>query len=630
MKGKQPASLNWFAKIFTKMRHNLNLPSRINKLGESDERAAGHPIRRFSITENNALRGLKPLAAKIQSTGLLTFSFLLTAIFFAIFLVLLRPGYGANDDIDIIAIASGYLGGKPVPFLIFSNVILGFALNFLYGLHPQVNWEMLVFLAINFCSLWALLFAIMTSPLPGNLNTWGLWVMLLADGYFLLNLTFTTIAAFACIAGFFLILDASKARTPWRIRLAIAGLALLLAGSLVRIETVWMVLALIAPAVALCWRGFHLPRLAVTLGVAVLLVGSGYLVDRVVMQVTPAWHTFDVYNNTRSLLQDTPRVTNLAAQAHQVGWSKNDLHVFIHWFFPDPKIYSLEHLRYLADHVPATPNNLISAIGQFVKRSILWAALPYWMIIVIGFMIHFNYLPHKVVGLPFLALGVSFAAIGLYLSMKMKLPDRVLLPMLATLAVFQVGLLIWAELSLPHPNETWQFTPTDRRLMTLGTYLLIVGAIILVISQSVATTRANIQRQAAYHQILSDFNALQAHGKLAKGALILSPAHGVPLEWANPLRMELPEIQYMEMGWLTFSPPYEKVLRQYGVDSLPAGFYQKDNVYLMDNVSSMMDIVQYIREHEGVAVIPKEIYDMPNRVKEQDYSHIRLYQLQAR
>ena len=82
--------------------------------------------------------------------------------FFILYLFIFRPGYQVDDDITMIQMVSGYFGGQPVPFMVFSNVILGFLLNFLYRLPTNLNWEILLFLRSIFFPFGALF--ILSSP----------------------------------------------------------------------------------------------------------------------------------------------------------------------------------------------------------------------------------------------------------------------------------------------------------------------------------------------------------------------------------------------------------------------------------------------------------------------------------
>ena len=66
------------------------------------------------------------------------------------------------------------------------------------------------------------------------------------------------------------------------------------------------------------------------------------------------------------------------------------------------------------------------------------------------------------------------------------------------------------------------------------------------------------------------------------------------------------------MEWLTFSPIYDEVLRDYGVQSLPSGIYQKDNIYLMTRKSLIPSVIQSLKDNEGVNVKAELIYSPDN------------------
>jgi len=137
----------------------------------------------------------------------------------------------------------------------------------------------------------------------------------------------------------------------------------------------------------------------------------------------------------------------------------------------------------------------------------------------------------------------------------------------------------------------------------------------------------NLQRQTAYRNVLLDLETLRAQGKIQGNALVVSPAVGIPLVWSNPMFLDLPSTQYIEMGWLTFSPPYYSVLHKFNIQSLPAGFYQKDNVYLMVKANLVDSMIEYIFDHAGVVVVPQLIYSPPNHDFDPTYNNVGLYKL---
>ena len=117
-------------------------------------------------------------------------SLLYAIAFFILYLFVFRPGYQVDDDITMIQLVSGYFG-KPVPFMVFSNVVLGFLLNFLYRLPTNLNWEILIFFGINFLSVWCLVTIVLSMPLKFAYRFFGILVILELDSLFLLNITFT-------------------------------------------------------------------------------------------------------------------------------------------------------------------------------------------------------------------------------------------------------------------------------------------------------------------------------------------------------------------------------------------------------------------------------------------------------
>ena len=203
----------------------------------------------------------------------------------------------------------------------------------------------------------------------------------------------------------------------------------------------------------------------------------------------------------------------------------------------------------------------------------------------------------------------------------MKVPDRILVPSLASIAIFGLCVLDWSGLnSIELPLQYRQ----KNKIPILGfvNIALFVIAFGVVLSQSIETTRINIKKQAAYQNILVDLQDLQDSGKISQKALIISPAYGFPFEWSNPLTLNYPKIQFLEMGWLTFSPAYEQVLHAFDAQSMPEALYEKNNVYLMAQPALISGIQDFIKEHEEIDVETDVIYRIPD-------TDVELYKLRV-
>ncbi|HUH97480.1 MAG TPA: hypothetical protein VLZ89_08995 [Anaerolineales bacterium] len=555
-------------------------------------------------------------------------SLLCALAFFALYLFVFRPGYQVDDDITMIQLASGYLGGQPVPFVVFSSAALGSLLNLLYRLPSNLNWEILFFFGIHFLSVWCLAYIVFSLPLKAVYKLFGFLVILLSDALFLLNITFTTTATFAVISGFVAILAAAHQGTPLPRPMLLFGPGLILAGSLIRIESFLLVLLLIFPALLIIHRFFRLKSLIINLMITILVVAACYLWNVSYVRSSPQWSSFYAYNDVRSQLQDTPRVhlSNIKNSYTEVGWNFNDYNLFMSWFFPDEQLYSIAHLQYLVAHIPGTEKNLFgAALSYFYPKPFFndIDSFPYFLMIAAGLIALTAYPGRRQAAAPLIILLMTFLILILYLIWTEKVPLRVWDSFLATTCIFGLFVLFWV------PSQAEGLHPGSQAGGAPGWIVpgLLGLAGLVALYYAITTTKLNVQRQTAYQRELSDLKTLQLQGKIQEHALIVSPAMGIPLVWSNPMFLDLPSAQYLEMGWLTFSPSYYDVLHEFHVRSLPAGFYENDNVYVMIKSNLRDGLIEFVADHAHLAVTARLIYSAPNYNFDPDYNNVKLYQL---
>jgi len=305
-------------------------------------------------------------------------SLLLTSFYFLLNFTVLRTGYGVNDDIQMIAMASGYWGGKPVPFLVFSNVILGFFLNFLYSLNTSANWEIWLFFTVHFFSILALVFIVLSNKAVQTIvKMFGVLIIMLIEMYFLLNITFTTAAVASSIAGACLLLTEIQARSLSRKFLVVWGYALILIAGLIRIESVALVFLSLIPFLINRQCLLNVKIIIPIFGIIGCLLLGLYMFDNLYVGSFPAWTSYKAYTQTRSMIHDTPRLTNVDGTIKEIGWSANDFDMFERWFFTDPHVYSIEKLQYLVQHVSDKQKTIFNLILSLPDRLSGFAALPY-------------------------------------------------------------------------------------------------------------------------------------------------------------------------------------------------------------------------------------------------------------
>ena len=543
---------------------------------------------------------------------------IVAALFLAVHLLVFRPGYAVNDDISMIAIAAGYPGGQPLPFLMFSNVLLGLLLNLLYRLPGALNWEIWIFLTLQFLSVWGLLAVILSGPWRRTWKAVGILLVVSCASTFLLEITFTTTAGLTALAGCCLILAACRARAEVDRKLLAFGGLLIFAGSLVRLESALLALLLMLPLLGLGRGAFRYRYLAFGLLAAGLLVAGGFVFDRLYLAASPAWQTFAIYNQARSAVQDTPRLANLGSAIRQVNWSANDLKMFAHWFFPDAHTFSLPRLDYLIRHVPGTTTSLGGAIRSAAGRWLSLTASPYVLSLAGLWLALLAFARRRRTVLSLSVLTLALLALSVALAWSAKLPNRVLELLLVDGLLFGFFLLAWSE-------PSGRLKPFVGRAAGIVVGLLLAAALVLVVGRAVLDTRASRSEQSAYRQILSQLDGLGRSGVLPADALVVSPAYGIPLEWANPLVLDFPQVAYLDLGWKTFSPVYDRLLRQRGAASLDGGLLAGGKLFLMSSTDLANGVAQFLQEHDQARVTALPLYSLPNAPAAPEYDDVHLF-----
>ncbi len=553
-------------------------------------------------------------------------SLLIAAAGYLVFYGLLHPGYAILDDVKIISIAVGYPGVQPAPFLVFSNVLLGLILEPLYAIGSQLNWEILLFSLVNFLSLWILLFILLSGMAPRAYKIFGTILILACDSYFALNITFSSTAALGCFAGLSAMVTAAIQWTEKRRAFALGGMALVLVGSLVRIQMLYLMLPLVAAAVPFLYQQLRLRKLGMLIAVAAILVFGGYAFDRLYVRAHPDWNMYYFYNQIAQMVQDSHRLENMHLEIRRIGWSGNDQELFARSFFPDPGIYSVDRLRYLVEHVSGIGQDPLFSAQSLAGRLGSLAAVPFLLVCLAAWLwvMASGASAAARLAIPALTLLSVCEAIGL--TWVYKDPEYVLLASLANTAMLATLIPGWKGKDGQSPR-THTGQGTAARVLMGVSLIAGISAVVLSTSVAITTSNANLDRQAAYARILGDLQDLQTNGRLPENAVIISPAYGIPVDWSNPFLLDFPKIPYLDTGWITFSPPYEQALRNFGIAALPEALYEKSNVYLMSETIFKDFLARYYEEHGGTTVRFETVYTLGYPDRYAGYHEVELYKV---
>ncbi len=275
--------------------------------------------------------------------------------------VAFTPHYETNDDVTMNLIAAGLaFADRPDEHLVFTNVVIGLPLKWLYLAAPRVPWYGIYQFATIAAAAAALTYAFLrVNPSLWQAAAAGLF---LAAGVLpcLVEIQFTRTGFLASFAGLALLLAPVRgaASSP---RLAdAAGCVLLLLGSLIRFESLLLAVVMALPVMAAAAYAAPKPTLrravpvAASLAVAVVL----YFLNSAYYARDEGWKDFYAYNALRAQFTDYGRYqynTETKPAFDAVGWEPVDYSMLVNWFYADRDRYSLAHLQSIAAAAPSSP-----------------------------------------------------------------------------------------------------------------------------------------------------------------------------------------------------------------------------------------------------------------------------------
>ncbi len=470
---------------------------------------------------------------------------------------LFSPFYQTNDDVTMRLLAEGHFvpGGKPVPFLLFINIVIGKALAIAYTLMPGVPWYDLVLGA----SLTAAAAALVVVWIGSGQRRDVLWTIILAVFFLLpafVSVQFSIVGLTCCAAGIALLVHAALDPGSRRLH-AIFGAALFVWGSLIRFDGA--LLMAIEGAVLALPLLFGAPSrrraLLFPAGAALVLMMAFFATDRIAYSRSGGWSSFHEFDNLRRRGVDylvpeqiTPPV--LARLRAETAWSANDFLLFSGWYFTDPAVYSMDKARKAAEIFggqvwsAARVNAAARDAGTFLIKM-------RWTFLLLGLFV--------------LAHGAS---------------SRLILYFLSTM------LTIAARRVEPSPHF-WQ------------TAIAAVLGLFVAAHSLPALHRTSEARRAAAANAQRDVAELRRIG----ARLFIIHGNAFPYEdYWRPLHTTQPPFPFIGLGMTDQTPPVQDALREMASVDVAWSLCSEPGLILIawDPIPPMLS--RYVLEHRGAAV----------------------------
>jgi Glycosyltransferase family 87 len=478
-----------------------------------------------------------------------------------------------HDDYWMRAIANGGYTGEPSERLIFMNTLLGWLLRGGYSLFPNVEWYALLLYGLIALSIAAVTYVSMQKPTTVHIAVVFLGLYFASRS--LIVLSWTETALLAVGAGLILAICAPVSRGP----AILAGL-LIGIGFMVRMESLGAVLAIIPVLWIVRERWRHFGFIAFVAAGAIL---PAHIYDRAHYTTNSEWDEWSDFEEYRRNLHGTPKVTmddDMDAILASIDWSRNDLDVFLNWYYADENVYTTESIKSLHEARRSSTAEPIENLGEVTERHKGSFAVIALTLVLAG------------ASRWWIAAASAAWLLGLFTSMEIlyRSRARVEMAMILTVALILVLLL---------HDRIWPL----RRLFSLG-ILLALTALTLPHLVELRSAASDARARHASEMItLEQFD---------RRAVYIQVGSGLTLHGVSPFDDEEPPVTLVLTGWAVRSPHFALHLRQAGIDDLYLDPIQRAGIFLLGSGPKVANVVAFVEEHRNKVVAMEPVLNMGN------------------
>ena len=531
-----------------------------------------------------------------------------------------HPIFGANDDYAMMSIASGQIDGVPDAHLVYTNVLIGMILNFLYSFSDKINWYSIYLLGVLVVSSFVLLKCILDIFKGTKIKWIALVIFFVFIPRFIYTYNYTTIAMVAAFTGIALLVkstfpgQASTSRFEYFL-----GIALIIIAGMMRFNALGLVGLFIAPAILFLILKEHRFNLILPFGVSLALFLGAYFYDIQSYKASSEWSTFINYNTPREQIQGTPKWVYNPSQLsfwNQIGWQKSGYDLFVNFLYVDNQVFTLEKMNLVNQEFRTAVNSPALVVQRLLEifNRFQVEEISFFVTLTVVFLnLHFRTNRFRIyIGF----LTVYLVGILIWLAFTQRIPDHLVLP---SLFIFSLFLLAIGQ----------YFTDTktiiEKRSIPFS-YLpiVLVGMILLQTLTFIQLDQVNTLR---FKTRTSLFDAVSNSVRDSNEVLVVFQASTVPESWVPPFAaVEIP-FDYLPTGWLIYTPPYNHLLKQHGIDNLMDASYSSPNVYFLGDVEELM--INYLKnvKHIDVRLEKSQAFYYSDRLNSDNFYKIELIRI---
>ncbi len=578
----------------------------------------------------------------------------------------LRIAYETNDDVFMTMIVAGRgFCANPDEHLIFSNILLGHVLKWLYLSWPQFPWYGGYLLLTHYFSLVAMLYVTLVierestagesridpanEPMRRSFRRRiaAYLVCFATVELVLLNsLQFTSTAFIAAQAGIFLLWLAARRRanknlsqnrpqtggqahfapkTPQnepvpdgsgigsKSQAAVLGplcaaVAMIVLAGLIRLESLGLAFLVATPLFGLL--AFHGSRKALILvaaatSLAWLLVLAAANFNRASYEGDPIWSRFYAYNELRCKFNDYEWTSYTPETAHvftAVGWTRNDHDILARWFFDDPELYSEANLSSVLAAYPWKTSRLTpSYLVQILRRP--FRDRPVWALtLVLPFMLAGMGGPRYTRRTILVCAFMALLLIVL-IGVNNKVPPmRLYFPLMA-FPLSATLLFPTARAALSSPAKAPRGLRNVLRHWTTQPRLTRAIVAMLVVGTVLGVYR-QCRRTMRNERDRISLQAFLTEARSKPHKLYVCWEAALPFELVSPLDSlaSWSNISFLNLTWTQRTPWSEELKRRFDISNLARAIYEREDIVLIATETHRLLFAKFAKEHFAAEV----------------------------
>jgi MFS family permease len=532
-------------------------------------------------------------------------SFLIAAVCLLLIYAFFSPHYQYSDDIQMLLLFKG-VGMVQAPSALNQreNILLCTLVKDLYIHFPRIQWYSLMLVSTQFLSLWAMLAAFQWGSHRRFRTLLFLFAWAGIGAYFFTNLQWTMTSSLAVLGAFFLLaaLWREKDRKPPILAWFLVFLLVAL-GVQIRYPSVGLIALIALPAIlALVREGGMTPvRSSILRFLAVAAVASFLSVgfDYYGYHRDPGWaKSIGFFDQLFELHEVRDPVYDPQSKPlfDSIGWTANDLYMFMDWYFLDEDTYSVDKFQKLNDYFPKFGFEKSANDSPAKKLTFDTTQITLFFFLALLWLVPRG--SYRALGLTAIW---TFLVLAFLLAYE-KLPERIFLPALFFLVVLGVFYAVpkWRDPSMDRKKSIW----------TLGV------ATVLAVFLSLFTVYFFHEEHAR------NGRWIQAERMMKTYMDGLHPVDGQLYAvwfWGFPMELQgafddfemYRHFNMVPLTWFQRTPTTRAQMDRFGVKDLFRDMVDNPNILMICNEDDLGFYKIHMREKYGMETVPEAVYQCP-------------------